>query len=199
MDHALVSSDDTPERQVEKLIKISDALMRRVEQATDETGVGYAHFQRAVMLESQVRERTRDLERTLSLLNDSNARLAAANEVAQQARGALYNALEAVEEGFALFDSDDLMVMCNSRFCRQMPDVWDRLSEGMRFDDYVRMVSESAYLDRKEVGAPEDWAKQRRNLHNDEHVMFNVRFTDGVLLQISEHRTPDGGTAILQT
>lgn len=195
----LVAPGDSPDRKVEKLLKISDALMRRVEQAADESGAGYAHFQRAVVLERQVRDRTRDLERTLTLLNESNARLAAANDAEQQARAALSNALEAVQEGFALFGPDDRMVMHNSRFCRQMPDVWERLTEGMGFDDYVDMLAASAHLDSSESGDAARWAERRRALHREDHAMFNVRCVDGPWLQVSEHRTPDGGTAIIQT
>ncbi|MEO0363130.1 MAG: PAS-domain containing protein, partial [Pseudomonadota bacterium] len=199
MSLTLVSSEDTAERKVEKLLKISDALMRRVEQAADDGGAAYAHFQRAVVLERQVRDRTRDLERTLTLLNESNARLAAANEAEQQARAALSNALEAVREGFALFGPDDRMVMFNSRFCRQLPDVWARLGEGMTFDDYVALVAGSAHLDRREGPDAADWAERRRALHHEDHAMFNVRVVGDVWLQVSEHRTPDGGTAIIQT
>lgn len=199
MTHPFLSPDDAPERQVEKLSRIADALMRRVEQATDEGGAGYAHFQQAVMLESQVRARTRDLERTLRLLNESNAGLATANETAQQARADLYNALEAVQEGFALFGADDALVMCNSRFCRQMPNVWPELGEGVTFDEYVRLLADRGGIDFKEVGGPEAWARRRLNLHGEDQVMFNVRLRSGEWLQVSEYRTPAGGTAILQT
>lgn len=195
----LVSDEDDAERRVAKLIKISEALMRRVEQATDDSGAAYAHFEKAVMLESQVRDRTRDLERTLQLLNESNARLARANRAEQRARADLSNALEAVQEGFALFGPDDAMVMCNSRFCRQMPDVWPALAEGMSFTVYVDLISRSAALDLGDAPDAAAWAAMRQRLHADQHVMFNVGLKGGGWLQVSEHRTPDGGTAILQT
>lgn len=195
MTHPLVNPEDAPDRQIEKLGKIADALMRRVEQSTDESGASYAHFQSAVMLEAQVRARTRDLERTLRLLNESNANLAAASEAAQQARADLFNALEAVQEGFALFGADDAMVMCNSRFCRQMPKVWRELREGLPFEDYIQLVSRKGGVD-NEAG---DWASKRMAMHGEDQVMFNLRLTSGEWLQISEYRTPAGGTAILQT
>ena len=102
------------------------ALMRRVERATDDSGEAYAHFQRAILLEEQVRTRTRDLEQTLELLNRSNARLSQAMQEAERARADLFDALEAVREGFALFDADDVLVMCNSRFGMALPDVTGR-------------------------------------------------------------------------
>ncbi len=62
---ALINPNDPVERQNEKLLTIAQVLMRRVEQITDDSGAAYAQFQRAALLEDQVRERTRDLERTL--------------------------------------------------------------------------------------------------------------------------------------
>ena len=42
MTHPLINPADPLERQNEKLIQISEALMRRVEQDTDRTGAAYA-------------------------------------------------------------------------------------------------------------------------------------------------------------
>ncbi|WP_127900283.1 sensor histidine kinase [Solirhodobacter olei] len=75
MSFTLINSTDPPKRQIEKLTQIAEVLMNRVEQATDASGAAYAQFQRAALLEEQVRDRTRDLERTLDLLNQSNAQL----------------------------------------------------------------------------------------------------------------------------
>ena len=56
MTHPLVNPTDSLERQNEKLIQISEVLMRRVEQDTDKSGAAYAQFERAAMLEDQVRQ-----------------------------------------------------------------------------------------------------------------------------------------------
>ncbi len=72
----------------------------------------------AALLESQVRDRTRDLERSLDLLQESNAQLAAAHAEREHARANLREAIEAISEGFALFDSNDCLVLFNSRFCQ---------------------------------------------------------------------------------
>jgi hypothetical protein len=54
----LIDPADPPERQTAKLLKVTEALMARVERATDDSGEAYAHFQRAIVLEEQVRSRT---------------------------------------------------------------------------------------------------------------------------------------------
>ena len=86
---SLINAADSLERQNAKLIKATEALMRRVERASDDSAA-YAHFQRALMLEEQVRTRTRDLEQTLELLNRSNARLSQAMQEAERARADLF-------------------------------------------------------------------------------------------------------------
>jgi len=195
----LINPADPPARQTAKLLTIAEVLMRRIEQATDDSGAAYAQFQRAAMLEDQVSERTRDLERALDLLNASNAALAGANRATEAARRNLADAIETVQEGFALFDADDVLVMCNSRFGRDMADIHPDLKPGLRFDDYVQRVSRSVHLDLPGGETPEAWAVQRRRRHQDRHVMFNVAMTAGRWMQVSEHRTADGGTVILQT
>lgn len=199
MIESLINPADPPERQTEKLLTIAQVLMRRVEQITDDSGAAYAQFQRAALLEDQVRERTRDLERALDLLNDSNARLAEANRATEAARQNLANAIETIQEGFALFDADDVLVMCNSRFGMHMLDVREHLKPGLRFGDYVDRVARSRFLELPAGESPEDWAVARRKRHQDRHVIFNVRMVWDRWVQVSEHRTADGGTVILQT
>jgi signal transduction histidine kinase/CheY-like chemotaxis protein len=195
----LINPSDPPERQTQKLLTIAQVLMRRVEQITDDSGAAYAQFQRAALLEDQVRERTRDLERALDLLNQSNAQLAEANRATEAARQNLANAIETIQEGFALFDAEDVLVMCNSRFGMHMLDVRDHLKPGLRFGDYVDRVARSRFLELPPGESPEDWAVARRRRHQDRHVIFNVRMVWDRWVQVSEHRTADGGTVILQT
>lgn len=187
------------ERQNEKLIKINTALMKRVEQVTDNAGAAYSQFERAAMLEQEVRTRTGELWRALDLLNESNAQLAAANAETEAARSNLFNAIEAVDEGFALFDEADVLVMYNSRFCIHMPDARAVFVPGLPFEDYVQILSESSHLALPDGERPAEWAARRRARHRDDHVIFNVQLTGDRWLQASEHRTPSGGTVILQT
>ena len=198
MIETLINPADSAERRAEKLLIIAEALMRRVEQATDDSGAAYAQFQRAALLEDQVRERTQDLGRALDLLNESNARLAEATREAETARQNLSNAIETVQEGFALFDREDRLVMSNSRFAMHMPDVHASLHPGLAFADYVAMVSRSPHL-ALEGETEATWAEGRMRRHKDRHVIFNVRLGGGHWVQVSEHRTADGGTVILQT
>lgn len=195
----LVDPAEPPDIQIARLKKISAVLMRRVETQTDRDGAAYSQFERAVVLEDQVRRRTEELERALRLLNESNAKLSAANSQIEGARRDLASAIEAVQEGFALFGADDLLLLFNGRFCWQMPEVRAQLRPGMRFADYVRIVSRSAKLHLPACQTPDDWAATRMQRHRRDHVIFNLALIDDRWLQISEHRTANSGTAIVQT
>lgn len=195
----LVSPFDPPERQRDKLMVIAESLMRRVEQAIDDSGEAYAQFQRAALLEDQVRARTRDLDRALDLLNRTNADLAEAKAGAEAARANLAAAIEAVEEGFALFGADEHMVLCNARFCRHFPDLQAVLHPGLSYDDYILRVSQSRWLALPEGETPETWEARRRARHGEGQAIFNVGLVRDRWLQVSEQRTANGGTVILQT
>ncbi len=199
MTHALIDPADPPELRTAKLLKVTEALMARVERATDDSGEAYAHFQRAILLEEQVRDRTRDLEQTLDLLNRSNLRLSQAMHAAERARADLYDALEAVREGFALFDADDLLVMCNDRFGTALPDIATHLQPGLAFVAYAKLCARSRHLVLPDGTTPWAWLRQRLRDHRKQSVNFNVAIAGGRWIQVSEQRTPGNGTAIMQT
>ena len=196
---SLINPNDTIERQNEKLLQIAQSLMRRVEQKNEQTGLAYQQFERAALLESEVRERTQDLERALDLLQESNARLEIANDETERARSNLTQAIETINEGFALFEADEGLVLSNSRFCRDLIDIESGLVAGLPFCDYVKLISQSSYLSLPDDTSPALWAQQRLNKHREDHVVFNVRLKWDRWLQVSEHRTSRGGTVILQT
>ncbi|MFQ6553008.1 PAS-domain containing protein [Aestuariibius insulae] len=187
------------EDQNKRLLRITQSLMRKIEQNTDADGLAYVQFERAALLEAQVRERTRDLERTLDLLQESNARLAEANAETEAARSNLGEALETVREGFALFDARDRLVLANSRFCRDFLDIGDGIAPGLSFAGYVELVSSSRFLALPEGEAPDSWAARRLARHEDSRAEFNVELILDRWLKVSEHRTASGGTVILQT
>lgn len=70
---------------VEKLKKINQALISRVERSMDQQGNAFSLFQTAINLEGRVRTRTDELRSTLRRLEVSNLDLAAAKENAEQA------------------------------------------------------------------------------------------------------------------
>lgn len=196
---ALLDPADSLERQNEKLLRIAQSLMRRVEQGNDRSAAGYAQFERAALLEGEVRQRTADLERALNLLNKSNAKLEEANRELANARADLASAIEAIEEGFALFNKEDRLVMFNSRFAMHLGDLQGILRPGLSFDEYIDHVSESSSLALPPDTTRDAWRTARMQRHAERHSIFNVPLRGNRWVQVSEHRPPDGRTVILQT
>ncbi|WP_372802043.1 hybrid sensor histidine kinase/response regulator [Paracoccus seriniphilus] len=199
MSETLVDPDLPPDVQIARLTQITQVLMRRVETQSGVSTDAYSQFERAVRLEDQVRLRTQELERALQMLSESNVALSQANRQIESARRDLTSAIEAVQEGFAIFGDDDVLLLFNARFCAQMPDVRHLLKPGLHFDEYIRIVSHSAMLELPAGVTPRDWATTRTQRHRAEHVIFNLSLKGDRWLQISEHRTANQGTAIVQT
>lgn len=68
-----------------RLRRINQALVNRVERATDQSQNAFSLFQTAIYLEGQVRRRTDELSATLRVLERSNAELAAQKEISEKA------------------------------------------------------------------------------------------------------------------
>lgn len=81
----LVRSDDSPERRVEKLSRITDVLIERIDRLEDSRGSAWSMFQAAMALEQEVEARTRQLERAMADLSERNRELAVARAAAEEA------------------------------------------------------------------------------------------------------------------
>lgn len=84
----MLRDSDTPERRIEKLSKITAALMQRLERIEESRGPAYALTRATAVLEREIVERNRDLETTLSKLAAINEELTTAREIADQANRA---------------------------------------------------------------------------------------------------------------
>jgi len=115
---------------------------------------------------------------------------------AWQAR--LETALESMSEALAVFDADDRLVMCNSRFLGEQraggaPDIL-----GISFEDLVRRDIGKAGIVNA-TGREDDYVAERLAYHRKLEGTFEIELSDGRWLQIRDRRTHDGGTVIVQT
>ncbi|KAA0574934.1 response regulator [Azospirillum sp. B21] len=178
------------ERENAKLQRINKVLMDRVERSMDFQGGAFSLFQTAIVLEQKIRERTLELERALHKLEDSNRDLARAKELADTMRTRLFEAIESVNEGFALFDSADRLVLCNRKYLSYWPSVAGRIQAGIRFNDLVAMVAAAGAVSEP---PPDVWLRERMEHRHDLKGVFLNRLSDGRWIQVNERRTRDGG------
>jgi PAS domain S-box-containing protein len=130
------------------------------------------------------------LERSLEL---SVKELLEARDKATQAQTRLTDALESISEGFFLFDADDRMVLCNSRYRELYPAVADILQPGLKFEHLVKTVVERGIV-ADAVARPQEWVEQRLAQHRNPKGLILHQQRDGRWIQISERKTQDGGT-----
>ncbi|MFC3167274.1 ATP-binding response regulator [Paracoccus fontiphilus] len=81
----MLRDDDGPERRVEKLRRINQVLIDRIDRLEESRSSAWSMFQAAVALEQEVMARTRDLERALADLSQRNRELAVARASAEEA------------------------------------------------------------------------------------------------------------------
>ncbi len=101
-------------------------------------------------------------------------------------------AIACLPDGFALYDADDRLVLCNRRYREIYPRTARFVQPGVRFEELLRKGVESGeYLDALED--PEGWLADRIAHHTraDGRPVIQ-QLVDGRVLRVSEHRTPDG-------
>ena len=186
------------EREVTKLKKINEALISRVERNTDFQGGSYSLFQTAILLEDQVRERTEELSQALHSLEQSNRELSGATEAAETARAQVTEAIESLSEGFVLYDSNDRLVLSNSKFRAFFPQMEDIIGPGLTFKEFTAGVIERGVV-AVSKRQHQDWIEQRLRKHRNPGDAITVVLSDGRWLHISERRTTYGGTVGIYT
>jgi adenylate cyclase len=111
-----------------------------------------------------------------------------------QARQRLVDAIESISEGFALYDTDDRLVLCNSHYRELLyPGMADAMEPGTPFETIIRHAAKRGLVEDAK-GRVEDWVAERLARHrNPSGVVVQHRSHDR-WIQISERRTADGGT-----
>jgi PAS domain S-box-containing protein len=137
---------------------------------------------------------------TLKLFRNSLAereRLTAERERAEaavhQMQARLTDAIESISQGFALFDPEDRLVVCNSRYREILyPDIRESVEPGMSFEEIVRRAAQGGRIANAN-GRVENWVAERLEHHRNPGAPVLQRRTDGRWIQVSERRTHDGG------
>lgn len=101
-------------------------------------------------------------------------------------------AISAISEGFALFDADDRLVLCNDRYRRMYHQIADVLTPRQSFDHIVRTAAARGIFSQK-GDALDRFIKRRIAEHRSpQGVPVIQHMANGRWLQSVERRTPDG-------
>ncbi|POF30990.1 diguanylate cyclase [Roseibium marinum] len=107
----------------------------------------------------------------------------------------LEDALEAISEGFAIFDSDDRLIICNDNYRDIYTHSTAAIVPGSRFEDILRFGLNSSQYNTGGL-SDDEWIGQRLEKHRKaDGSVIEQNLADGRWLRISETRTRSGGTA----
>ncbi len=101
----------------------------------------------------------------------------------------LREALESLEEGLALFDCDDRLVMYNGRYRAMFTTVSDIIERGVEFATIIRTAA--ARGQNMEIDA-DKWIAERMAAHHAAEGVFEHRLRDGRSIMVRERKTADG-------
>lgn len=116
----------------------------------------------------------------------------------RQSQERLIEAVEALSEGFALYDADDRLVLCNRKYREIYRCTSNLLVPGARFEDVVRA---SAAAGRFALGPEEveTFVARRCREHRNPGLPTEQKLAGERWVQVSERRTSQGGTVGVRT
>ncbi len=112
--------------------------------------------------------------------------------VADAARMRMVHALEAMADGFALFDPDDRLVAYNRQYVDLNPHIADIIAPGRPFEDMLRVAVERTGYETGGMDA-ETFFAWRVEEHRNPGEPYDLQMTEGRWIRVHERRTADGG------
>lgn len=115
-------------------------------------------------------------------------------EAAEANRQRLHEAIDALPDGFALYDADDRLILCNERYRTMYRESGPALQPGTRFEDVLRYgLAHGQYP--QAAGREETWLAERLRAHREPGPPLLQELPGNRWLRIDERRTRSGGVA----
>lgn len=117
-----------------------------------------------------------------------------AEEARQRSEQRLVEAIESISEGFAYYDADDRLVLCNSCYRGMLYSGVDAdMEPGTSFESIIRSAAERGEIEDAK-GHIAEWVANRLHQHRNPGPPQVQRRSGGRWVMISERHTADGGT-----
>ena len=114
----------------------------------------------------------------------------------REARTRLSEAIASISEGFALYDADDKLIVCNDRYKELFASLSDVMVPGTAFESIARATVERGLVTDAE-GRRESWLKERLDQHRAPAGTHIQQRSDGRWIQVSERKTANGGVVAI--
>lgn len=177
------------------IVRSINAPLRRLELSMSAITAG----QLDVTIPKAGRDEIGGMTKALSMLRDSlveGRRLEQQRQQAEaeatRAQNQLSEAIEAISEGFVLYDADDRLVVCNKRFKEMYADLAVEIRPGVQYETILGAVAATGVIPAA-LQESQTWVAERLERHRNPGGAFEQQRSGGVWLKISERRTADGG------
>ena len=104
----------------------------------------------------------------------------------------IWAAIEAIPDGFVLFDRDERLLTCNQRYRDIYKESAPAMQPGTKFEDILRYgLQRGQHPDA--VGHEEEWLADRMDQHRNPGAPHEQNLADGRWIRAHDHMMPDGG------
>jgi signal transduction histidine kinase/CheY-like chemotaxis protein/HAMP domain-containing protein len=108
----------------------------------------------------------------------------------KEARTRLTDAIETISEGFSLYDAEDKLIVCNSRYKNLFASHADVMEPGTPFETIIRTAVERGLIVHED---DEAWLAERVAMHKAASSTHVQHRSDGRWVHVSERRIANGG------
>ena len=162
--------------------------------------VKLAHFARRIehgipqtsRLESGITE----IDQLGQAMNRATQQLAAQAALVESARTDLESVIEALHDGFALYDRNDRLVLCNARYLDMYHLSPGLKARGASFEETIREGAQRGQYPEAR-GRVEEWINQQLLSHRLQSSISELRLADGSYVRIAKRRTGNGSVTSL--
>jgi signal transduction histidine kinase/DNA-binding response OmpR family regulator len=110
----------------------------------------------------------------------------------------IWAAIDALPDGFVLFDREERLLVCNQRYREMFPDSAAAMQPGATFESLLRLGLVQGHVP-EAAGREEDWLADRlADFRATDRIAETILAGGRVILE-SDHATPDGGRVGLRT
>ena len=176
-------------------VMIGEVLTRRLKSladAADGIAAGKTSFPPHLSAHDEVGRLARALASMVNRLQRNMTEL-------ERARDQLILPTEAMTQGFALWDFNDRLVLCNRRFRELFQEVGDRIVDGLSFRDFSRLFQPYLVDNVTTAPASQDWWRLHLRYRGAQEGAYELRTADNRWIEVREARTGDGGVVVIYT
>ena len=121
-----------------------------------------------------------------------------AEQELERGRALLSDAVEALPDGFVVFDSDERLVLCNARYREILHEIADHCVPGARSEDLALGTAEHC-MGLKTAEEIESWGRERLERFRNEGEPIEFQLADGRWIRASDQRLPNGWSVGIRT